>query len=141
MNWGTKLLIGMGTFMVFILTLGAVMIFRNDRDALVDRDYYEKGQQFGRIMQEKQRAADDGVLPEIRQDGRALQIVFRGPARYRLTFRRAADASMDRRLTGTAHAHRISVPTDSLQSGPWSVRIEYDISGKTYLFEDEIMIP
>ena len=41
MNWGLKIVIGLATFIVFIVSMGIYMVSK-DTDSLVDNDYYEK---------------------------------------------------------------------------------------------------
>ncbi len=135
-------MIGMGAFIAFILTLGTLMILQNDHDSLVDQNYYQKGQNYNADMQEKQQAVDDAVLPGISVSGTGMRIDFRAPVTYRLDFRRPSDARMDRRLTGTTGKQTfIGIPGSSLAPGPWTLRIEYMLAGKKYLFEDEVVMP
>lgn len=132
----------MGTFIAFILSLGTVMIMQNDHDSLVDQNYYQKGQNYNVDMAEKQHAVDDGVLPAINISRTGMRVDFRAPVTYNLTFRRASDARMDRRLSGTTGEQTfIEIPGTRLAPGPWSLRIEYVLAGKRYLFEDEVVMP
>lgn len=142
MNWGTKLVIGMAVFMAFIITLGAMMIMRNDEDSLVEQNYYEKGQNYNKEFQEKQNAADDQILPTVSTSNSALTIVFPVPVKYHLICRRPSDADLDQTLSGATEADgTIAIQSGSMKSGPWSLRIEYEANGKNYLFEDEIVMP
>ena len=141
MNWGKKLVIGMAVFMTFIITLGTMMIMRNDEDSLVEQNYYEKGQNYNKEFQQKQDAADDRLLPKISTSNSALTIVFPVQVKYHLICRRPSDAAMDQTLSGTTADGTIAIQSGTLKSGPWSVRIEYVVEGKNYLFEDEIIMP
>ena len=62
MNWGTKLVIGMLSFMSFIVVLGVLMI-GSTPDPLVDEDYYEKGLNYDQEMKlKKNQEARDSIL-------------------------------------------------------------------------------
>jgi len=60
MNWGTKLVIGMLSFMSFIVVL-AVLMFNSNADPLVDEDYYEKGLNYDREMKRMEKAKKDSI--------------------------------------------------------------------------------
>jgi hypothetical protein len=142
MNWGMKLMIGMGAFMAFIITLGTLMMMRYDDDSLVDQNYYEKGQNYNLELEKKQNALHDRMLPGISTPDGELIINFPAQVRYRLICRRPSDARMDQSLTGSTGADGIvAIQRKSLKPGPWSIRIEYEAGGRKYLFEDEIVIP
>ena len=58
MNWGTKLVIGMGLFMAFIITL-VVFMMRSGSDDLVDKDYYQKGIEYDKEYTRKNQVQQD----------------------------------------------------------------------------------
>lgn len=60
MNWGTKLVIGMLTFMSFIVVLG-ILMFRSTPDPLVDEDYYEKGLNYDLEMKRMEKLKADSI--------------------------------------------------------------------------------
>lgn len=128
--------------MAFIVTLGTMMILRNGEDSLVEQNYYEKGQNYNIEFQKRQQAQDDSVVPEVTTVDAGLTITFPVSVKYYLICRRPSDATMDKKLTGsTASDGIIAIPPGTLQAGPWSLRIEYSVQDKQYLFEDEIVIP
>ena len=141
MNWGTKLVIGMVVFMIFIMALGAIMIIRSGDDALIETNYYEKGQFFDRDYKAKKDAIDDQILPAVATtDG--VTITFPVAVNYKLICKRPSDSRMDKNFSGTTDNNRsIKIPKGDLQSGPWLFRIEYSAGNKNYLFEGEITMP
>lgn len=60
MNWGTKLIIGMASFMAFIIVLGTLMI-TSKSDPLVDEDYYEKGLNYDTEIKRLEKVKQDSV--------------------------------------------------------------------------------
>jgi hypothetical protein len=60
MNWGTKLIIGMLSFMSFIIVL-AVLMITSKPDPLVDEDYYEKGLNYDSEVQRMERMKKDSL--------------------------------------------------------------------------------
>ncbi|MDB5013958.1 MAG: FixH family protein [Daejeonella sp.] len=142
MNWGKKLIIGMVLFMIFIVTLGTIMIMKGKDDSLIENDYYEKGQTFDKDYNAKQRAIDDLVIPSININDLGLTITFPVPVTYKLICRRSSDKDLDKTFDGSTDEDRnIQVLKSELEPGPWLIRIEYAASGKNYLFETEIDMP
>lgn len=60
MNWGTKIIIGMVSFMAFIIVLGILMI-RSNPDPLVDEDYYEKGLNYDQEIKRMEKVKQDSI--------------------------------------------------------------------------------
>lgn len=142
MNWGKKLIIGMALFMTFIVSLGAIMIMRNDNDALIEKDYYEKGITYDKDYEAKQAAIDDMVVPAIHTSAWGVTITFPVPVKYQLICRRPSDYHMDKTFNGfTDEDRNIQIPKGMLQAGPWLLRIQYSTEDKNYLFEGEIIMP
>lgn len=129
----------MGLFMVFILCLVAIMIMKSGEDALIENNYYEKGQAFDVDYNKKQLAIDNKVVPVINTNGLGATITFPVPVKYTVVCRRLSDADMDRTFEGYTDEDRsIKIQKGDLEPGPWLLRIEYTANAKSYLFEVEI---
>lgn len=48
MNWGTKIVIVLASFMVLIVSFGVYMV-SSDTDSLVAEDYYERGLNYDQL--------------------------------------------------------------------------------------------
>lgn len=141
MNWGKKIIIGLVLFMIFIVTLGIIMIMKGKDDSLIENDYYEKGQTFDKDYNAKQRAIDDLMVPSITHN-LGLIIRFPVPVTYKLICRRSSNKDLDKTFNGFTDEHRnIQIPKSQLQAGPWLIRIEYTANSKSYLFETKIDMP
>lgn len=132
----------MASFIIFIMSLGTVMIMRNSSDALIENDYYEKGQSYDKDYKAKQDAIDDMVIPIIVINDYGVTITFPIPVKYQLICRRPSDYHMDRIFNGfTDEDRNIQIQKGELQPGPWLFRIQYTAEEKNYLFEVEITMP
>jgi hypothetical protein len=138
MNWGTKLIIGMATFMVFIVAMGIIMI--NDRkDALVEDDYYEKGINYNVDYNRKEQTKTDHAQPSIVVNDAMILITFTRAATGTLKMRRTADKSMDKSISFESNVnHQVIIPSASLKKGSWRLIMEWVSEGKSYLYEQEI---
>ncbi|WP_448634517.1 FixH family protein [Pedobacter panaciterrae] len=95
MNWGTKLIIGMLSFMAFIVIL-AVLMMRSENDALVDNDYYEKGLRYNDQYRQKEQVIKDNASPDIEFSGDNLIIRFKTQAAGTLKIMRTAKKAWTR---------------------------------------------
>jgi hypothetical protein len=142
MNWGTKLIIGMLSFMTFIVILGILMI-HSENDALVDNNYYEKGLSYNEEYLQKELVIKDDAVPAIELAGDNLRIAFKTEAIGTLKIMRTAKKSMDRMVNfKTDSASMVVLKSKGLAKGNWKFIIQWKaINGKTYLNEQEVLIP
>lgn len=141
MNWGTKLTIGMITFMLFIISLVVIMFMRHEKDSLIENDYYEKGQTYDNDYQAKENALEDNVRPIVSVSKDGLWIRFPVAVTYEILCRRASDQLMDRTFKSKLATGYVLIPAEKLHPGPWLVRINYQIPNKKYLLESKVTLP
>jgi hypothetical protein len=141
MNWGTKLIIGMLCFMSFIIVL-AVLMINSKTDALVDTDYYEKGLAYDSDYGRKAQVKTDNAAPLIRISGGYIQLTFVNQAHGDIKLIRNSDKRLDKKVEiKTDILQRVKVPLNGIQQGQWRLIISWISEGKSYLNEQEIMIP
>jgi hypothetical protein len=139
MNWGTKLLIGMGLFMAFIITL-AVLMIRSGSDDLVDKDYYQKGIEYDKDYDRKSQMQKDQAEPEI-SVGDSLRIVFNKPATGIVRILHPSDNKKDRIVSlNSGIANEVALPLNDIREGHWKLIIEWKSDEKEYMFEKNITI-
>ena len=141
MNWGTKLMIGMGCFMTMIIVF-AVLMMRSDSDALVDTDYYEKGINYNLDYRKKSHVNMDRAEPAIELRNDSLVITFKREATGSMRMIRTADKKLDQRFDiRTDQTHTFKIPVSKQKSGLWKVQLDWTSMGRPYLFEKEVMLP
>lgn len=142
MNWGIKIVIGMGLFIAFIVALGVIMV-NSENDALVDTDYYEKGLEYNSEYKLKEQAIKDNATPQITVNQRSVEIKFKTPSAGSVKMMRTSDKKMDRVLKfKTDSLSILNLLTDDLAKGQWRVIIEWkNGKGTSYLDEQEVMLP
>lgn len=139
MNWGTKIALGMGLFMVFIITL-VVMMVGSSSDDLVDSDYYEKGIEYDKDYDRKMQVLKDNAEPEIGVN-KQLIILFKKPVFGTIHFIHPSDKSNDRSLPiNSGVSNEIKLSLDAFTKGRWKVILEWESSGKSYLYDKSIII-
>ena len=140
MNWGTKLTIALISFMAFIVSMGARMVLSNE-DALIDKDYYERGLKYDKEYNENKQALQDSIIPEVNIKQSALSISFPVPVKYKLICKKLSDANKDRVYTANTESRNIQVDAGELEKGTWLLTIEYHVQQKAYLVKRQIALP
>lgn len=139
MNWGTKLVIGMGLFMAFIITL-VVFMMRSGSDDLVDKNYYQKGIEYDKDYTRKNQVQQDQAEPEF-SVGDSLKITFKDPAIGSIRFLHPSDNENDHTLSmETNKNNEFVLPLNETSKGHWKLILEWKSGGKDYLFEKNILI-
>ena len=139
MNWGTKLLIGMGLFMAFIITL-AVLMIKSGSDDLVDKDYYQKGIEYDKDYERKSQMQKDQAEPEI-SIGESIRIILKKPMTGTFRFLHPSDHKNDRIVSlNSGITNETVIPLTDLAAGHWKLIIEWKSDAKEYLYEKSITI-
>jgi nitrogen fixation protein FixH len=141
MNWGTKLTIGLSLFMGFIVTLVVLMIAPHKADALIETDYYERGQAYDTDYNQKEAAKQDGMIPIVDAGGKGLTVRFAKPVTYELELRRLSDSKFDKSFKDDSATNLIFIPAQELESGSWLLRIRYQVGGEPYFYQNKILLP
>lgn len=140
MNWGTKLIIGMLSFMTFIIVL-AVLMMRSSDDALVDNDYYEKGINYDKDYTKKENVKKNDATPEVSTANNKIIITFTEAAEGTVKLIRTADKKMDKLIVlKTDTANQFIIPMEGKATGLWKLQLEWKSMGTPYLYEKEVML-
>jgi len=142
MNWGTKIVLGMITFMLFIVGMVIYMFHVHGRDALIEENYYEKGIDYNTEYNAKQHVANDNAKPKITNTPKQLLIQLKAPAVYQLVLMRASDSKDDLKLNGktTGDSNIILVDKAKLAKGLWFISLTWRVENKDYLYKSNISL-
>ncbi len=140
MNWGTKIVLGMSAFMLFIIGMVVYMFKAND-DSLVEDDYYERGISYDKDYDAKKNVILDQATPIITIQEQQISIKLVASANYRLRLMRPSSAKLDRDFNGeTNQQNEIILSRKDLAKGLWSLKLEWQSGNKNYLFVKDIML-
>lgn len=140
MNWGTKIVLGMLAFMLFIIGMVVYMFKAND-DSLVEDDYYERGISYDKDYDAKKNVILDQATPIITIQEQQISIKLVASANYRLRLMRPSSAKLDREINGeTNQQNEIILSRKDLAKGLWSLKLEWQSGNKNYLFVKDIML-
>lgn len=142
MNWGTKIVLGMAAFMLFIISMVVYMFKTHGSDALVEDDYYEKGIHYDKEYEAKSNTLNDNAAPVIKISKSQVILQLKDEADYQLNLMRPSEAKKDIISAGKTigDLHLIIIDATQLDKGLWSLKLEWRSNGKDYLFVKEITI-
>lgn len=142
MNWGTKLVIGLGSFMLFILGMGYFMISASNNDGLVDDNYYEQGLQFDQEAEAIARVYQENAEPKLERKNGQLIVSLQATAPYELKLMRKSSSQDDVKLTGNTigDANLIVIDISKLVSGNWLLELKWEHAQKAYSYKKDIQI-
>lgn len=142
MNWGTKIVLGMVAFMLFIIGMVVYMFHVHGNDALVDEDYYEKGINYDQEYNATRNRLNDQATPLITVNDNQLIIQLKDRASYELKLKRPASAKDDFNEKGVtvSDAHLILLSTKQMHKGLWFLELKWESNGKPYLIKKNITL-
>ena len=139
MNWGWRIAIFYGTFVVFMIGM-VVMSFRQDFDLVAD-DYYEQEIAYQGRIDQLTNAKDDHQKVMVSNSNGMVQLSFASPAQQvKIHFFRPSDDTMDFKVEEASVDSELSVPIDKFSKGKYLVKVEWKDNGKTYFQEDDLFI-
>jgi hypothetical protein len=142
MNWGTKIILGMAAFMLFIIGMVVYMFNMQGNDALVEEDYYEKGINYDSEYEAKRNTLFDHADPVIKLTESQLILQLKEAANYELTLMRPSAAKKDVKSAGktVGDSNLILIDISHLDKGLWSLKLSWRAKGKNYLFKKDITL-
>jgi len=142
MNWGTKIILGMITFMLFIIAMVIYMFHVHGRDALIEENYYEKGIDFNTEYNAKQNVINDNAKPKIINTPNQLIIQLKDFAEYQIVLMRASNSNDDFKLNGktTGDSNIILIDKTKIPKGMWFINLSWRSSKKDYLYKNNITL-
>ncbi|RZL22338.1 MAG: nitrogen fixation protein FixH [Pedobacter sp.] len=142
MNWGTKLVLGLATFMLFVIGMVVYMFSVHGNDSLVDEDYYEKGLDYNKEYDAKTNTITDKAEPIIKVEASKIIIQLKDSATYELKINNASKAKEDKSSKGNTigDANLIIVDTEGMKSGLWALELKWESNQKKYQFNKNITL-
>lgn len=142
MNWGTKIVMGMVTFMLFIVGMVIYMFVVHGRDALIEENYYEKGINYNEEYKAKQNTINDNAQPNIQINKQQIIISLKDSASYKLVLMRAANNADDLKYEGNTigASNLILIDRNKMGKGLWFLNLQWQLGKKEYQFKKNIML-
>ncbi|MET4082857.1 hypothetical protein ABIB40_002821 [Pedobacter sp. UYP30] len=142
MNWGTKIVIGLVTFMLFITSLVVYMFYVHGRDPLIEENYYEKGINYDTEYKAQQNVLNDDAKPKITVSAGQIVIEIKDSATYNLVLMRPSSSADDVKLKGSTagSSNFIVVDKTKMAKGLWFLNLQWRSANKDYLYKNTITL-
>ena len=136
MNWGKGMALVMIGFMAFIIVLATKM--SNIDTNLVEKDYYEKGQNFKVINEMKSNYKANSSFMNLKKESSGIEISFieQVDSGY-IHLYRPSDSKLDIKLD-LKDKIDLTIPTEDLIKGKWKAKILFFKSGRGFLTEQSL---
>lgn len=140
MNWGLKIIFGMGLAMLLIVATVVYMVGK-DTDMLEENDYYERGLNYDEVYTSKQNLLQDNAEPTITVQADTLQILFTKNGNKGIVhFKRPSDGHLDVDSSFETSANLLKLPTSTFKRGNWRIEIVWESAGTSYIFEKALFL-
>lgn len=140
MNWGMRIVLGLGTFMLFIICSVIYMVSK-DSDTLIDDEYYEHSLNYDEVYDRKQNLQDDQATPNVKLVSDTMIITFKSEnIKGDLNFKRPSDGELDKKIPLYTNTDVFKLPISALAKGNWSLEILWESQGKAYIHNQSIFI-
>lgn len=142
MSWGTKVVLGMVTFMLFIVAMVVYMFKVHGRDALVEEDYYEKGLSYNQVYEASQNMLNHDAQPVVVINQNQVIVQLKDSATYHLKLMRPSSQKEDVLLSGhtIGPTHLILINRKMLAKGIWTFSIQWESHKKSFYFKKDLTL-
>lgn len=142
MSWGTKIVLILVTFMLFIITLVTYMFSVHGDDALVEEDYYEKGLSYNQEYDAKQNVLDHNAQPIIHISENQIIVQLIDSATYALKLMRPSAQKEDITAKGNTigNGNLILIDRKSLSKGLWTLSIQWESNKKSFFYKTNLTL-
>ena len=142
MNWGTKIVLGMVAFMLFIIGMVIYMFSVHGNDSLVEEDYYEKGLNYDQEYKAKENVLNEDAQPDIKINDSQIIIQLKDSASYKLKLMRPSNAKDDVISKGNTigDTNMILIDRANMHTGLWFLELRWISNNKEYQFNKNITL-
>lgn len=140
MNWGMKIVLGLGAFMLFVI-VAAIYMVSKDSDSLLYDDYYEKSLSYDQVYDKKQNMESDHAKPVLKLRGDTLLVTFTTLGnRGDLIFKRPSNGSLDQKVSFDTQSDVYKLPITKFAKGNWQIELSWQTSDKSYIDNQSLFI-
>lgn len=144
LNWGTKLVIAMGSFIAFLLVLLTVVV--NNRQEIVVDDYYPRDLKHQELINRRQNLANLKDAVSIAVTDAGLQVglpseLSKKPTHGKIWFYSPSnrDSDFELLLAPDSNGHQL-IPRQLFQQSRYIVKMTWETASVPYYYEQEISI-
>jgi len=143
-NWGTGIIIGFGSFMVFILSFVFLVQSNSKYDnELVADDYYKQESVVQQEIESQQLSNALKTKLKIEKTKDGLQIIFPSDIDYQkikgtISLYRPSNQKLDFETKITLSSPIMLIPNHKLVGGLWEVSVDWKVDELSYLNKETV---
>lgn len=143
-NWGTGIIIGFGSFMVFILSFVFLVQSNSKYDnELVADDYYKQESVVQQEIESQQLSNALKTKLKIEKTKDGLQIVFPSDIDYQkikgtISLYRPSNQKLDFETKITLSSPIMLIPNHKLVGGLWEISVDWKVDELSYLNKETV---
>lgn len=143
-NWGTGIVIGMISFMAFIMVLVITMMTRKEFDHdLVTEGYYERDLVYQNEIDAETNSGHLSSEIKVQKTSEGLEILFPKEVfgKYiqgRVEMYRPSNKKLDFQIPIHLKDSTVLIPAERLVEGQWKVTVVWEMEGQKYLFKKQM---
>ncbi|MEZ4858184.1 MAG: FixH family protein [Flavobacteriaceae bacterium] len=144
-NWGTGIVIGMITFIGFIMYMVVIMLTNKEYDHdLVTENYYAKDLVYQNEIDAEKKANSFTTKIRIEKTAQGLQVFFPEELQGKavtgtIQMYRPSNEKLDFQIPLKMEDLKALIPNSKLVAGSWKVIIDWEMEGDKYLFKKAIV--
>lgn len=144
LNWGHGLMIALGCFILFILTMIFTFPTGSENSDLVSDNYYEEELEYQKIIDAKENAAALAQLPTYKATPAGIEITFPEeilPDGNKVNFVlfRTEDSNLDVKKEVPLSNHRFNIPKQVISKGSYTLKLKWTENKKPYQVDYDIV--
>ncbi len=143
-NWGTGIVIGMISFMAFIMVLVITMMTNKEFDHdLVTEGYYEKDLVYQNEIDAETNSGNLSTAITVHKTAEGLEIKFPEEVLGKVVIGkvelyRPSNQNMDFQMPLLLSDTTFIIPAQRLVEGQWKVTVVWEMEGQKYLFKKQM---
>lgn len=140
MNWGVRIIVVLGAFMLFIIG-SVVYMLSADSDELEEKDYYEQALNYDERYDKNKNTLRDKAEPTIKVKEEKLILDFPFVVHSgKVELKRPSSQVQDQEMMLSGQDNNYVIDVSQLTSGRWKCIIEWKSEETDYRFEKDIFL-
>ncbi len=144
LNWGHGLMIALGCFILFILTMIFTFPTGSENSDLVSDNYYEEELEYQKIIDAKENAAALTQVPTYKASVNGINITFPEAVqpddnKVNFVLFRTEDSNLDVKKEVSLHNHQFNIPKQVISKGSYTLKLRWNENKKPYQVDYDIV--
>lgn len=144
-NWGHGVVLALGCFIVFILSMVIFFPMGKDNAEMVTENYYEEELLYQNVIDAKNRADTLQIKPAYSQNKKKIKVTFpkhinNKNSTFKFELKRTNDKNLDiKKVTELDHNNSIIIPESVLKHGNYILKLSWTKDKHEYQIDYDVI--